>query len=223
MAATILVVENDASARLGLRQLLESAGYKVLAAATFKEGRQLLRERGPDLLIADVRLDDYNGLQLVAAASEIPAIVITGISDPVIEQEARKLKAEFLLKPVSPQTLMALVATKLQEASIRRPTSTTRRWTRKAVSSVVPARVGGSNARVVDVSYGGLRLKVEDKDAAPLPPTFHVNLTDAALTIPVDLVWSTEWTSGACEIGVAVSQTDLGAAHAWFGLVDSVA
>jgi two-component system cell cycle response regulator DivK len=223
MPATVLIVENDDAARLGLTALLERAGYSVLAAATFKEGRRILREIGADLLIVDVRLDDYNGLQLVAATSEVPAIVITGVSDPVIEQDARKLHADFLLKPVSPADLLALVAKKLKEAPECKGLPATRRWTRKSVTRHVGARVDGSRARVIDVSYGGLRLEVESDAAKPLPQTFQVSLPDADLTLPVDLVWSDEWSAGTRRCGVALSQIDPPAAHVWYCLVDSVA
>jgi DNA-binding response OmpR family regulator len=222
MPATVLVVENDDAARLGLATLLERAGYTVLAAGTFKEGRRLLKEVGADLLIVDVRLDDYNGLQLVAATSEVPAIVITGVSDPVIEQDARKLRADFLLKPVSPAGLLDLVAQKLKDLADRKAPAATRRWMRKPVTKDVGARVGGSRARVLDVSYGGLRLEVEGDAKEPLPQTFQVSLPDADLTIPVDLVWSDDWSAGTRRCGVAISQAQMTAAQAWYGLVDSV-
>jgi DNA-binding response OmpR family regulator len=220
MTATVLIVENDASARLGLRELLEHAGYRVLVASSFIEGRRILRERGPDLLIADVRLDDYNGLQLVAAA-DIPAIVITGVSDPVIEQDARKLNADFLLKPVSPPDLLELIARRIRDAAARKASGAKRRWTRKPVTTHVGANVGSSLGRVVDVSYGGLRLEMASAVPQGLPPTFDVRLPEADLTIPVDLIWM-QGMDGTYQCGVAVSQADVAAARAWFGLVDSV-
>ena len=48
----------------------------------------------------------------------IPAIVVTGYPDRSIEADARKMCAEFLLKPISPASLLALVQQKL-EAIVR--------------------------------------------------------------------------------------------------------
>ena len=61
----------------------------------------MLAESQPDLLITDVRLDAYNGLHLVAMAPRpIPAIVVTGFADPSIEADARRLGADYLVKPI---------------------------------------------------------------------------------------------------------------------------
>lgn len=108
---TILLVEDDAATRLGLSTLLERAGYDVVASESVQEGRSLLEEASPDLLITDVRLGAFNGLQLLAMSPRpIPTIVTTGFPDPVLEAEARQLGAKFLLKPVEPADLLALVA-----------------------------------------------------------------------------------------------------------------
>jgi DNA-binding response OmpR family regulator len=63
----ILIVEDHEATRTGLRTLLTNAGYDVSSASTFVKGRRAIAEQAPDLLIADVRLGEYNGLQLVAA------------------------------------------------------------------------------------------------------------------------------------------------------------
>ena len=68
----------------------------------------------PDLLITDIRLDAYNGLQLILnSPHQIPTIVITGFADPVLEAEARRGGAAYLVKPVQPRDLLALVGEKL--------------------------------------------------------------------------------------------------------------
>jgi DNA-binding NtrC family response regulator len=112
---TILLVEDDDATRVGLSTLLQRAGYEVVASESVQEGRNLLKEDSPDLLITDVRLGAFNGLQLLAMSPRpIPAIVTTGFPDPVLEAEARQLGAKFLLKPVEPGNLLALVAELLE-------------------------------------------------------------------------------------------------------------
>ena len=114
VAFKILIVDDDEATRVGLKQLLETAGYKVTVAGTFAEGRLALSASTPDLLIVDVRLGEFNGLHLVATnRRSIPTIIVTGYPDPVLKANAQSLGAEYLLKPVSPAELMALVKAKL--------------------------------------------------------------------------------------------------------------
>ena len=106
----VLIVDDDANAREGLKQILTAAGYEALTAQTFQEGQTILEAQLPDLLIADVRLGDFNGLQLIALNQRsIPAIVLTGFDDVVLEQDARKFGADYLLKPVDPKALLELI------------------------------------------------------------------------------------------------------------------
>jgi DNA-binding response OmpR family regulator len=118
MHKRILLVEDDAATRSGLSMLLERAGYDVLATAHVLEGQRMLDEAPPDLLIADVRLGAYNGLQLIAMGLQhIPAIVITGFPDPVLEADARQFGAQFLIKPIEPAELLTLVKELLRDDS----------------------------------------------------------------------------------------------------------
>ena len=111
---TILIVEDHEATRLGLGALLANAGYVVLSASTFAEGRRALAEHTPDMLIADLRLGEYNGLQLVAAAQvAIPSIIVTGFPDPILEAAAQKLGAHYMTKPIVIESLLALIEEKI--------------------------------------------------------------------------------------------------------------
>jgi DNA-binding response OmpR family regulator len=96
-----------------LSELLGGAGFEVLSAGTFEEGRRLADTGDPDLLLVDVRLSEFNGLQL-AVRSRLeyphrPVIVMTGHSDPVLEAEARRHGAEFVEKPLHPSRLIEMI------------------------------------------------------------------------------------------------------------------
>jgi DNA-binding response OmpR family regulator len=115
MASKILIVEDDSANRTGLVQLLSGAGYEAIGAATFEQGRHLLTTETPDLLITDLRLEGFNGLQLIITQlRQIPAIVITGFADSSLEAEAARLGADYLIKPFSPSALLTLIAEKLR-------------------------------------------------------------------------------------------------------------
>jgi DNA-binding response OmpR family regulator len=114
MGPVILIVDDDPATLAGLVALVEGAGHSALGAADFAEGRRLLAQIPVDLVIVDVRLGAYNGLQLVVLAQSQPsppaAIVTSGFEDRVLEEEARHLNAPFLLKPIDPTQLLAQVA-----------------------------------------------------------------------------------------------------------------
>jgi DNA-binding response OmpR family regulator len=79
----VLVVDDDLTTRNGLAEFLADAGFECTAVGSFQEAVALLRTLPPDLLITDIRLQEYNGLQLVVMANPlgVPAIVFTGFAD----------------------------------------------------------------------------------------------------------------------------------------------
>ena len=220
----ILIVDDDEATRAGLKQLLEGAGYKVTVAGTFAEGRFALSASTPDLLIVDVRLGAFNGLHLVTTnPRSIPTIIVTGYPDPVLKANAHRLGAEYLVKPVSPAGLMALVKAKLESPKETVPVFTpARRWERKRVSDL-PAKIGDAPARILDVGYGGLRFEVERRSEPPLPASLTVDLLGSGLSVPVDLVWTTRSGEERWMCGAALSQGEEDTTRAWYGLVDTIA
>jgi CheY-like chemotaxis protein len=112
--ARVLIVDDDPATRTGLAALMRAAGYEPTAVGAFHEALHILRTAPPDLLITDVRLEEYNGLQLVInSPKRVPAIVITGFTDPVLESDARREGAVYIVKPVNPGRLLDLVKTML--------------------------------------------------------------------------------------------------------------
>jgi DNA-binding response OmpR family regulator len=112
--AKILIVEDDDATRTGYREFLTLAGHDVIAAGSYQEGRQAAVTENPDLVIADLRLGGFNGLQLLLLSPHpIPTIMVTGFHDEVLEAEARRAGADYVVKPVSPARLIALVKEKL--------------------------------------------------------------------------------------------------------------
>jgi CheY-like chemotaxis protein len=216
--ARILVVDDDPATRVGVAELLKRAGHDVAVCGTYEAARQAIREQRPDLLITDIRLGEYNGLQLFVADFEpLRAIVITGYSDPVLESEARSHGARFLLKPVPPGVLLRAV----EEELASEPGAPRRRWWRKRLLNDVSADVNGTPARIVDVSYGGLRVEFERTPDRDLPSSFTVQLP--GLSVPVDLVWRQETPARTYACGLAVLETNESIASGWYGLVDSIA
>jgi len=120
----ILIVEDDQSTLTGWVELLRGAGYFVRGVASYEEGRQELAAM-PDLLITDVRLGVYNGLQLLMRGRmmnpRLQAIVVTGYADQIVRREAVYLQAEHLEKPVDADRLLQVVGN-----ALRSPTGASR-------------------------------------------------------------------------------------------------
>ena len=99
MRARVLVVDDDEVYLAGIKELLEGA---------------VLQDNAPDLMIIDVRLGAFNGLQLISTGEvRIPAVVVTGFDDPVLRADAQGFGASYLVKPVSPPALLSLIEAKL--------------------------------------------------------------------------------------------------------------
>jgi DNA-binding NtrC family response regulator len=110
---TVLIVDDDLSLLDALERAFVEAGEEALARGSFEEGRQALRERRFDVLLTDVRLGAFNGLQLAVLARDlwpdIRLLVFSGYDDPVLRAEAEHVGATYLVKPVSSVTLLEMV------------------------------------------------------------------------------------------------------------------
>lgn len=113
MAALVLLVDDDPEVVHTLRQVLESAGYRTLAATSFEDGKRLLAGSPPPaVLVTDVRLGAFNGLQLaVLRPPTTGVIVISGFLDPTLQAETRRLGGVYILKPVPAKLLIETVET----------------------------------------------------------------------------------------------------------------
>lgn len=216
MRSKVLIVEDDQTTRSGLAELLDDAGYEAIAVGTFEEATKILRTAPPDLLIADVRLGPFNGLQLVISTPKpIPAIIITGFADPVLEADARRRGAEYVLKPVSPPHLLQLVARKL--ASADSGFGVKRRHERKLVIGGLAANVEDEPARILDISYGGLRFELRRRPERTLPHSISITLPTQQLSVRANLVWKNLIGEQTWLCGASLAETP-----EWTGVVDAI-
>ena len=190
MAFRILVVEDDAATRRGMAALLIGAGYEVIETASMSEALEQLEADTPDLVVTDLRLAEFNGLYLAAVnPHRIPVIIVTGYADRGLEAEARELGADFLLKPVKPSQLLAVVERRLPATETGEGFSLARRWPRRRPTSELRARVDDTFVRILDVSYGGLRFVGKRDSAALSQDSFRITFPKSAISVPVRVVW----------------------------------
>ena len=78
----ILVLDDDDAALEGIVEMLREMGYLVTGATTYDSAKSLLTAESFDLLITDIRLRGFNGLNLVRQAyrdrPEMGLIIISG-------------------------------------------------------------------------------------------------------------------------------------------------
>jgi DNA-binding NtrC family response regulator len=119
----LLIVEDDKTTLSGWVELLGGAGYQVTGVSSYEQALEQLGHM-PDLLITDVRLGVYNGLQLIVRGRmvnpDLQAIVVTGYADQVVFREAVHLHAEHLEKPVDIDRLLLLIGKALDAPARRR-------------------------------------------------------------------------------------------------------
>src|SRR4029079_5791051 len=121
----VFVIDDDASVRTSLKELLESVGLRV---ELFDSADAFLASRIPDVascLVLDVRLPGQSGLEfqteLMRAGSSWPIIFITGHGDIPMSVRAMKSGAvEFLPKPFRDQDLLDAVQVGLDRDRARR-------------------------------------------------------------------------------------------------------
>ena len=105
----IMIVDDDPVVLDAMQRLLVLWGYSTIAFSRFDEARASLATQSPDALIVDIRLGEYNGLQLVHLAKRsnpsMAIVVVSGFEDPVLRNEAIQAGAVYLLKPTEFQRL----------------------------------------------------------------------------------------------------------------------
>jgi DNA-binding response OmpR family regulator len=221
VARRILVVDDNHDARASMRVVLTDAGYIVLLADSFDEGREAIATLAPDLLIVDVRLGAFNGIQLVSeAAAGLPCIVTSGIADNMLELDALQLGSYFVVRPVPGPVLLGLVDQALAAADLRQKIGSRRRWNRKTLAGPLDALIDSTRtARIVDVSYSGLRLELDDTSA--VAQWSNVTVRDRELSVNVMFVWKRR-TDDRMVCGAVLSSGNAAAVHDWVTLVDQL-
>jgi FixJ family two-component response regulator len=110
----VFIVDDDASVRRSVQDLLSSVALHSEAFATPQEFLASNRAACPGCLVLDVRLPGTSGLdfqrELAQAGVLLPIIFITGHGDVPLTVQAMKSGAvEFLTKPFRPQDLLDAV------------------------------------------------------------------------------------------------------------------
>ena len=113
---TILVVEDYDDVRQMLRILLESEKFRVLEAASGGEALEVLEEEHPDVILMDLALPGFDGLEVIRRTRVIdgfqntPIVVLTAYAGPSTYENALRAGSDyFMAKPIDFGELAALL------------------------------------------------------------------------------------------------------------------
>ncbi|MDR3416266.1 MAG: EAL domain-containing protein [Nevskia sp.] len=118
VSGTILIADDDATARLLMEETLVQAGLQVRLAADGEEALQAFDHEIPDLVLLDVDMPGMDGFEVCHAirerhtvlGSQVPIVMVTGMDD--LESVTRAYDAgatDFISKPVSLPSLVQRV------------------------------------------------------------------------------------------------------------------
>jgi DNA-binding NtrC family response regulator len=106
----VVIVDDNVPLLEGMRECVSRAGHDVVVFSEFQAAKHHLATAHTDVLITDIRLGAFNGLQLVLIAKlknpKTSAIALSGFEDPVLRHDAAKMGALFRLKPIGTEQLL---------------------------------------------------------------------------------------------------------------------
>ena len=116
MTKRILIIEDQDDNRTIMRDLLNTAGYRLIEAVDGEEGVKLAQSERPDLILMDIQLpilDGYEATRRIRASAELKSIPIIAVTSYALRGDDAKARAagcdSYVAKPFSPRELLAKV------------------------------------------------------------------------------------------------------------------
>ena len=121
MARKILLADDSVTAQNMGRKILTDAGYEVVTVNNGSAALKKIAEQKPDLIVLDVYMPGYSGLEVcqrikeTKETSRIPILLTVGKLEPFKPEEARKARADaYVVKPFEASELLVAL-TKLED------------------------------------------------------------------------------------------------------------
>ncbi|MGB5821759.1 MAG: sigma-54 dependent transcriptional regulator [Saonia sp.] len=119
----ILIIEDDAAFCQMLQKFLTKQGYEVQTSFTASDAKTKIEEHTFDLVLTDLRLPNYDGIQLLSdikeSNSKMPVIVMTGYAEVGTAVTAMKRGAyDYISKPFTPEEIVMVIGNALKTKTI---------------------------------------------------------------------------------------------------------
>jgi DNA-binding response OmpR family regulator len=198
--------------------LLKDSGHEVAFAPGFDAAIRMLDQIAPDLLITDVRLGGFNGLHLVIRSQnsrpKMRSILLDRVHDTVMAQDAARHNAAYVGGSITATALSELITKVLNESGPQR------RWPRKQPIKGLVFHVARRSAKVIDISYGGIRLELPP--AETIPAKFRMAIPGFEGVFRAKPVWSRYTPLGSISCGAELLEANPQIVAQWRQLVDSI-
>jgi twitching motility two-component system response regulator PilH len=126
LARKILLADDSVTAQNMGRKILADAGYEVIAVNNGSAALKKIAELKPDLVILDVYMPGYSGLEVCQRLKEsqdtarIPVLLSVGKLEPFKPEEAQRVRADaFIVKPFEASELLSALS-KLEDKVVPR-------------------------------------------------------------------------------------------------------
>jgi len=111
----ILVVDDEPNVLITYRLILEQQGYRVSAAISSADARNILSADSVDLLLCDLSLEGQeSGFDVIEYAKrltpEIATVLLTGYATPEANERAESSGIPVLFKPIDIQQLLETIS-----------------------------------------------------------------------------------------------------------------
>ena len=132
MTATVLIVDDEETARNFISEALTDAGYEAIEAGTLAEANKAIDKGVGDIILLDVMLPDGSGLSLLDRLAlenpRPPVILITAFGEIDTAVDAMKKGAlDFLQKPLDLERLLQAIERSSEVVFLRRELDLLRR------------------------------------------------------------------------------------------------
>mgnify|MGYP002629609924 CR=1 FL=1 len=119
----ILVVDDEAANRITLERILKREGWVVAQAPDGRQGLELLRSEGADVVLTDLKMPGMSGLELLraskAVAPDVEVIVMTAYGTVETAVEAMKEGAyDYVTKPLRRMELVSSMRKALEKRGL---------------------------------------------------------------------------------------------------------
>ena len=122
----VLIIEDNVDIALSLEQVLTGFGYSTKTAHTGEQGLEMAQQFLPDVVILDIGLPGINGFEVAqrlkanAALAGSVLIAMSGYGlDTLSDKTAHLVFQQYLVKPVDPLSVAALIAAELPKNAAR--------------------------------------------------------------------------------------------------------
>ncbi len=156
MARKILLADDSVTAQNMGRKILADAGYEVITVNNGSAALKKITEQHPDLIVLDVYMPGYSGLEVCQRLKEssesarIPILLTVGKLEPFKPDEAKRVRADaFIVKPFEASELLSALS-KLEDRIVPR------------ADSAKPGRFARTIAAVEEIDRGRNESPADD-------------------------------------------------------------